>query len=87
MKTLKALAALTALTGFLAGCQTADKSAATAGAKPYPLQNCIVSDEKLGSMGDPIVKVYNGQEVKFCCKSCVKDFDKDPQKFLTKLNK
>ena len=29
--------------------------------------------------------VYQGQEVKFCCKDCQKDFAKDPDKFLKKL--
>jgi YHS domain-containing protein len=36
-------------------------------------------------MGDPVVKVVDGQEVKFCCKSCIPDFEKEPAKFLTKL--
>lgn len=53
--------------------------------KPYPLKTCVVSGEKLGEMGDAYVFVYKGQEVKLCCKSCKKDFDKDPTKFLTKL--
>jgi YHS domain-containing protein len=56
-------------------------------AKPYMLEKCIVSDEKLGDMGDPHVFTYKGQEVKLCCKSCKKDFDKDPAKFIAKLDK
>jgi YHS domain-containing protein len=56
-------------------------------AKPYPLKTCMVADEKLGEMGDPFVFVYQGQEIKLCCKSCKKDFDKDPKKFLKKLEK
>lgn len=56
-------------------------------AKPYPLKTCLVSDEKLGEMGDPYVFAYKGQEVKLCCKSCKKDFDKDPAKFSKKLAK
>ena len=87
MKTLKSLIALGALAGLFAGCETHDHATATAGAKAYPLKTCIVSGEKLDSMGQPVVKVFNGQEIKFCCNDCVKDFDKDPQKFLTKLNK
>lgn len=54
-------------------------------AKPYPLDVCIVSDEKLGSMGDPVVFVYQGQEIKLCCKACRKKFDKDPASYLKKL--
>lgn len=55
--------------------------------KPYPLDTCIVSDEKLGEMGKPVVFVYKGQEIKLCCKHCRKDFDKDPAKYLKKLKK
>jgi len=53
--------------------------------KPYPLDKCIVSDEKLGGMGKPFVFTYEGQEIKLCCKSCQKDFKKDPAKYLKKL--
>ena len=57
-------------------------------AKPYPLKTCIVSDEKFGGkMGEPVSFVYQGQEIKLCCKDCRKDFDKNPAKFLTKLAK
>jgi YHS domain-containing protein len=52
---------------------------------PYPLDYCLVSGEKLGEHGAPVVKVHDGQEFKFCCKSCVKDFDKDPAKWHAKL--
>jgi copper chaperone CopZ len=55
------------------------------GIKPYPIDRCIVSDEKLGSMGEPVVFVYKDQEIKLCCKACRKDFDADPQKFLEKI--
>ena len=55
--------------------------------KPYPLSVCLVSDEKLGEMGDPHVIKYKGREIKFCCEGCEKDFRDDPQKFLVKLDK
>lgn len=55
--------------------------------KPYPLDTCIVSDEKLGA--DPGMKphtfVHEGREVKLCCKSCLKDFKKDSAKFIAKI--
>ena len=79
---MKKLLLALATTALLAGCSTASNQSAV---KPYPLNTCIVSDDKLGEMGPPVVKVYNGQEVKFCCKNCVKDFDKEPAKYLTKL--
>ena len=52
---------------------------------PYPLSTCIVSGERLGEMGKPVVIDYKGQQVDFCCKSCVGDFEKDPAKYLAKL--
>ena len=36
-------------------------------------------------MGDPIVKVYDGQEVKFCCSSCIKKFEKNKETYLKKI--
>ena len=53
--------------------------------KPYKPDTCIVSDEKLGEMGEPFVFTHEGQEIKLCCKSCKKKFDKDPAKYLKKL--
>ena len=50
--------------------------------KPDSLATCPVSGDKLGDMGTPYVFVYQGQEVKLCCPSCKKDFDKDPAKYL-----
>ncbi len=53
--------------------------------KPYPLTTCIISGEKLGEMGKPAVLVVEDQEVQFCCKSCIKDFNKDPKKYLKEI--
>ena len=36
-------------------------------------------------MGGPITKVHEGQEIKFCCKPCIKKFDANPAKYLGKL--
>ena len=82
MKTILTLMA----SAFLASCAgTATTSAASGDVKPYTRNTCIVSDNKLGSMGTPITKVYADQEVKFCCKPCIAKFEKDPQKYLAKL--
>jgi hypothetical protein len=54
-------------------------------AKPYPLDKCVVSDEKLGSMGKPYVFTHEGQEIKLCCKDCLKDFKKEPAKYTKKI--
>jgi YHS domain-containing protein len=52
----------------------------------YPLDYCVISNEKLGKMGDPVVKVYDGREVKFCCNMCVKTFEKDKVKGFKKID-
>jgi hypothetical protein len=44
-----------------------------------------VSGEKLGEHGKPYVFTHEGQELKLCCKPCLKDFKKDPAKYLKKL--
>mgnify|MGYP003576021767 CR=1 FL=1 len=64
---------------------TAGTSLAAGKTKSYNKDICIVTDNELGSMGRIITKVYDGQEVKFCCKPCVKKFENNPQKYLSKL--
>ena len=54
---------------------------------PYPLDTCIVSGNKLGTMGKVVVRSHEGQEIKFCCKPCVKKFEANPAKYLSKLKK
>ena len=78
MKSLIKIVAVGALTLFAGAC-------ASSAGKPYTLDTCIVSDNELGSMGDPISYNHNGQEVKFCCKPCIKKFKKDPEKYLKKI--
>ncbi len=53
--------------------------------KPYLLKTCVVSGEKLGEMGKPVVYVHEGREIKFCCKDCTKDFKKNPAKYVRKI--
>jgi len=91
MKNSKLIAGMLLVAAFavapLAGrADDAGSSAATeAKAKPDLLTTCPVSGDKLGEMGKPYVFVYQGQEVKLCCSSCRKDFDKDPAKYLKKI--
>ena len=54
--------------------------------RPYPLDTCIVSGARLGSMGEPVTRVYKGQEVKFCCAGCMPAFEKNPDKYMEKLH-
>ncbi len=82
MKKLKTITAIALAVSYLAAPLAgfaADK------AKPYPLDKCVVSDEKLDSMGKPYVFKHEGREVQLCCKSCLKDFKKDPAKYIKKI--
>ena len=91
MKLLKPIASGFLISAILAapiaGLAADDNSAKKAEkAKPYTLKTCPVSGEKLGGdMGDPYVFTYSGREIKLCCKDCKKDFDKDPKKFVKKI--
>lgn len=53
----------------------------------YPLSVCPVTGKALGSMGAPVVKKYDGREVRFCCAGCVPKFDSDLQTSFSKLDK
>ena len=74
-----------AATGLLIVSCSATGSSTLSKVTPYPLKTCVVTDNTLGSMGDPVTKIHNGQEMKFCCKPCVKKFDANPDKYLAKL--
>ena len=52
---------------------------------PDKMTNCPVSGDKLGEMGKPFVFEYKGREVKLCCKDCKADFDKEPAKYMKKI--
>jgi len=66
-------------------CVAFSGMALAADAPAYPLKTCVVSGEKLGTMGKPAVLNHEGTEVQFCCKACIKDFNKDPKKYLALL--
>ena len=42
---------------------------------PYPLGDCPVSGEPLGSMGEPVAMAYDGRQVQFCCAGCTDSFE------------
>jgi YHS domain-containing protein len=84
MKTLKPFIVAVLLAAFATAPLTGfskDKDA-----KPYPLTTCVVSGEKLGEMGKPYKFTQDGREIQLCCKSCLKDFKKDPAKYVKKLD-
>ncbi len=52
----------------------------------YPMANCPVSAQKLGSMGEPVDYVAANRLVRFCCDDCVGAFQKEPAKYLAQLD-
>jgi hypothetical protein len=74
---------------FSASCTEKDKPDTNAEGDsaviPYALDTCIVSGEKLGSMGEAVVIQHEDHEIKFCCDSCIPKFKKDPARYLEKL--
>ncbi|MGC6426649.1 MAG: hypothetical protein ACON5H_06590 [Akkermansiaceae bacterium] len=53
--------------------------------KPYPLETCLVTDEPLDEWDDMQTTIYNNQEMKFCCKMCLKKFNANPDKYIAML--
>ena len=52
----------------------------------YTLATCPISGKLLGSMGDAIVKEYDGREVRFCCNGCVGRFEADQKAGFKKID-
>ncbi len=73
------LGLLICLTGFQAGA-TESVPAVTS---VFPTNTCVVSGEKLGSMGESVTLVFGGKEVRFCCKPCRKVFQENPEPYLS----
>ncbi len=86
MKRYLTLTILLGLVAFGSLAAFGAEKAKDAKPKPYPLQTCIVSDEKLDGHGKPYVFTHEGQEIKLCCKPCLKDFKKDTAKYLKKIS-
>ena len=82
MRALKYLMAVILVASFLVSVSSRAADKQTEKLKPYPLKTCIISGDKLGEMGDAFVYAYKGREIKFCCKGCLKDFNKDPEKYI-----
>lgn len=53
---------------------------------PFPLANCPVSGEPLGTMGDPILVMHEGREIRLCCKGCVEDFNANAEEYLKEID-
>jgi YHS domain-containing protein len=87
MSTMKKISWVAGITMALTIAALADSTNSPSATTPVPdlMTTCPVSGDKLGEMAPPVVFVYQGQEVKLCCKMCKPDFDKDPDKYLKKI--
>ena len=64
-------------------------AAGTMTTKPTIVMNkiCPVSGDKIGGeMGEAVPIEYEGKTYYLCCTMCIKDFQKDPQKYIDKIN-
>ncbi len=52
---------------------------------PYTLTDCPVGGP-LGSMGDPVVKVFDNREVRFCCAGCIDEFEANQAKYWGEID-
>ena len=85
-------AAVLALGSFAARAASDSQKKPATTAADYPLTTCVVSGDKLdGDMGAPFDYVYKqdgkpDRLVRFCCKNCLQDFQKDPAKNLKMID-
>jgi YHS domain-containing protein len=42
---------------------------------------CPVSGDTVGDIGKPAYAQYKGETIAFCCKDCLKKFNKNPDKY------
>ncbi|MEO6787115.1 MAG: hypothetical protein ABI318_13370, partial [Chthoniobacteraceae bacterium] len=82
MKTNRITTIVAALAAVFIATTAFAKDSATTVPKDYPLKTCVVSDEKLGEHGKSVKVTYEGTDVWLCCKDCIKDFKKEPGKYV-----
>jgi YHS domain-containing protein len=78
------LTAVFTLSAFAADpSPTASASAAPSAQASQEAVNtvCPVSGDKVGDIGKPVYAQYQGKTIAFCCKDCLKKFNKNPDKY------
>jgi len=76
--------AMLALCGMIGSAGMAYAATAPVKGDVYTLKTCPVSGKPLGDK--PIIKVYDGREVRFCCEGCPKKFEANKEKYLSKID-
>ena len=90
MKTIQTVAMMAVVLGaaglFAAGCKKAEPQApapSAAGQPEIAQKMCPV----LGNPIDPNIHTdYEDRRIYFCCTSCLKAFEKDPEKYIAKVD-
>jgi len=77
MNALKIACFIGVVSGVVASAAFGQQEPVKRQGDPYYLATCPVSGEKLGSMGNPVIKVYGGREIRFCCEGCISKFEKN----------
>src|SRR3954453_7207225 len=69
---------------FAADAGKSDAPAKKEAAKSKPINaKCPVEGEDVDPEG--ATTTYKGKTIGFCCASCIKDFNKDPEKYMKKI--
>ncbi len=62
-----------------------DKAWIEAQIATYPLDTCVISDEKLDSMGGAVDVLYGTKLIRLCCKGCKKSVEKEGPALVAKI--
>lgn len=54
---------------------------------PFTLRDCPVAQHAIGEMQEPVVRVYEGREIRFCCEDCIETFEADLKASLAEVDK
>lgn len=52
----------------------------------YPTEICLVMDMRIDAIGEPVDLLYGTRLVRLCCEPCVKEFWKNPERYLAMLD-
>jgi YHS domain-containing protein len=75
------------VTAIIVGAGVVSHAGETVKKANYPVEVCVVTGKKLGSMGDPYIYLHEGREIRFCCSGCIGKFKADSVNYLAKLDK
>jgi YHS domain-containing protein len=78
------LSSLCLTMGIVVGCNSHQKHADHAASASADTTKVMCPVEKDHEADSKVTYLYNGKSYSFCCKECIDDFKKDPQKYGAK---